>query len=340
MTSEERLERLAEKFRWFAEEAAKLESPLWERVSQLVAAEPRLLDIADEARPGVQQPNMLLSAFHYLLLDLPTPPSELLSAMSDTAIVSFMLGHEAEMRELIRTRLVQTNEVRRCALFLPAFVRVAADVARPLALLEVGTSAGLLLGLDRYGYRYEPHIATAGDPDSPVQLTCELRGEIPPSLALADIAIASRVGIDLYPVRTDSPDDVKWLRALTWPEHDERRERLAAALDLMASDPYELREGDAFELLPAAVREVPTDVTPVVFHCMTLAHMPGDRRREFPEMLSALAAERQGDLAWIACEYVETDSLHLTTFAADGSRTTTKLANVNPHGAWMEWLAT
>lgn len=340
MTTEERLKRLADKFRWFAGEAAKLESPLWERVSKLIAEQPRLLEIADESRPGVQQPNVLLSAFHYLLLDLPTSPSQLIRAMSDSAIVSFMLGHEAEMRELVRTRLVQTNEVRRCALFLPAFVRVATEVARPLALIEVGTSAGLLLGLDRYGYRYEPPAATAGDPDSPVQLTCELRGDGRPPLSLADIAIASRVGIDLHPVRTDSPDDVKWLRSLTWPEHDERRERLAAALDVTSADPHELREGDAFELLPAAVREVPTGVAPVVFHCMTLAHMPGDRRREFPEMLSALAAEREGDLAWIACEYVDTDSLHLTTFAVDGSPTTTKLANVNPHGAWLEWLAT
>ena len=332
-----RLERLSQKFRWFADQARTLESPLWERVSLLIADEPRLLDIAAEARPGVQQTNMLLAAFHYQLLDSPTPPRELLEAMSDAAIVAFMLGHEDELRALVRERLVQTNEARRCALFLPAFALVAQLADRPLALIEVGSSAGLLLNFDRYHYIYEPGGEVG--PASSLDLRCEVRGEVPPPLRLTGIEVASRVGVDLHPVRADNAADVKWLRALIWPEHAERQERLESALAIARDHPPDIHEGNAFELLPELVGGIPGDVTPVVFHCMTLGHMIRPQRERFPEMLGELAAERGGDLLWLACEFVDTDSMHLGRFREDGSFDSTKIANVNPHGAWLEWLA-
>lgn len=334
----ERLERLAQKFRWFADETLRLGSPLWHRVSLLVAEEPRLLQMANEARPGVQQPNMVMAAFHYLLLDSPTPPRELIAAMSDSAVVAFLLGHEDEVRSLIRERLVQTNEVRRCSLFLPAFASVAKSVGRPLALVEVGSSAGLLLNFDPYRYVYEPG-PTLGPPDA-LTLTCEVRGDVAPPFEDDGLSVASRVGIDLSPVRIDSAEDVKWLRALIWPEHAERQERLNAALAITAEHPPDLRAGDAFELLPEVVSAIPDDVTPVVFHCMTLAHMNRPQRERFPDMLAELAAERGGDLAWLGCEYTDTDSLQLGRFAPDGALTARKLANINPHGAWLEWVDT
>jgi hypothetical protein len=45
---------------------------------------------------------------------------------------------------------VQQNEVRRCTLLLPAFALAAGTVRSPLALVEVGASAGLNLLFDRY----------------------------------------------------------------------------------------------------------------------------------------------------------------------------------------------
>lgn len=333
----ERLARLSQKFVWFADQARQLGSPLWERVALLVARDPRLLDMANEARPGVQQTNMLLAAFHYLLLDSPTPPRELVAAMSDGAIVSFLLGHEEEVRSLIRSRLVQTNEVRRCALFLPAFVTVAREVERPLAFVEVGSSAGLLLNFDRYQYVYEPGGEVGAS--EALTLNCKVRGELAPPLDIGALTVASRLGIDLNPVRADSPSDVKWLQALIWPEHEERQERFNAAMAVAAKHPPDIRAGDAFELLPELVASVPNDVTPVIFHCMTLAHMSRPQRERFPEMLGELAAARNGDLVWLSIEYVETDSLHRGRFNADGTYEFSRLANVNPHGAWLEWLA-
>ena len=72
----------------------------------------------------------------------------------------------------MRTRSIQTNEVGRSAALLPALAVVRAGALavgddRPLALVELGPSAGLNLLLDRYAVTYRRDgavVATVGDP--------------------------------------------------------------------------------------------------------------------------------------------------------------------------------
>src|SRR5947209_354798 len=81
-------------------------------------------------------------------------------------------------------------------------------IGGPIALLELGASAGLNLLYDRYRYRYGDH--TVGDAASPVTLDCELRGMAPPR---AILPIAWRGGVDLHPVDVTDDDAVEWLQA-------------------------------------------------------------------------------------------------------------------------------
>src|SRR5581483_9734788 len=63
----------------------------------------------------------------------------------------FCLANETAMRELIATRLVQTNEVGRSACLLPAFsVASQREGDAPLAVVDFGCSAGLNLLFDRF----------------------------------------------------------------------------------------------------------------------------------------------------------------------------------------------
>jgi len=112
--------------------------------------------------------------------------------------------HAAEIRPRLDTQ-VQTNEVRRCAALLGGFLAAARSAKRPLRLLEIGSSAGLLLFWDRYRYALGPHAW--GDPASPLLLDAEWRGA-PPDLD-APVRIASRRGCDLYPLDIRDPSQLR-----------------------------------------------------------------------------------------------------------------------------------
>ncbi len=150
------LHEIADSFRWNAEHALRGASPLYEKLAYGVAKDADLLALAAHAQPHQPPMNMLFGAVHYLLLRGLDDPLALFFAdlarkpntQDDPFPIfrAFCLEHANELAALISTRRVQTNEVARCALFLPAFEWVARQLAdTPFALIEVGSSAGLTL---------------------------------------------------------------------------------------------------------------------------------------------------------------------------------------------------
>ncbi|MHA7264664.1 DUF2332 family protein [Arthrobacter sp. TMN-37] len=72
--------------------------------------------------------------------------------LADHAIFRrWLLSNWQEVAAVIRTRSTQTNEAGRCAVLVPQL----AAIDGPVALLEVGASAGLCLYPDRYSYTYQ-----------------------------------------------------------------------------------------------------------------------------------------------------------------------------------------
>ena len=103
---------------------------------------------------------------------------------------------------VIQARRTQTNEPARCACLLPAL----AQLTPPLALLEVGASAGLTLLPDRYSYDYPGHPLIAGtDPRAPV-LRCRTRGPVPLPRQVPEVRW--RAGLDLNPLDVASEADM------------------------------------------------------------------------------------------------------------------------------------
>ncbi|MEO6999167.1 MAG: DUF2332 family protein [Terracoccus sp.] len=68
------------------------------------------------------------------------------------ALRRFLLEHWDEMVPTIKRRRTQTNEAGRCAQLVPLLASLPQP--QPLALVEVGASAGLTLVRDRYFYSY------------------------------------------------------------------------------------------------------------------------------------------------------------------------------------------
>jgi hypothetical protein len=227
-------------------------------------------------------------------------------------------------------RRTQTNEPARCATLLPALARVPG----PLALIEVGASAGLALLFDRYSYDYAGRLIAGSDPDAPT-LSCAVRGPAPLPARLP--AIAWRAGLDLNPLDVSRDDDVRWLSCLVWPGEGDRADRLAAAIACARRDPPPVYRGDLLTDLPALAARAPAEATLVVFHSAVLAYVdPADRER-FAQTVRDLGAvwlsnEAPGVVPGLPC----TDFREGTFVLGRDGRT--PLAFADGHGAWLHWL--
>ena len=346
------LDELAARFRRFATTEVEETSPLYHALALAVAGDRDLLRLAAEAQPGQPPANMLLGAVHLLLLR--TPDHELAAYFPDLAAApgapaaavpafrAFCATHAGEIAALLRSHLVQTNELRRCAYLLPAFSHVASLARAPLALVEVGASAGLNLLFDRYAYRYQlGDVALgAGDPTSPVTIDTGCIVHTGAELPLGMPRIAQRVGIDLNPVDLADGEAYAWLRALIWPEHADRAARLMAARRLWLAQPPALVRGDAAEQLPAVLDALSESVAPVIFHTHVLNQFTPAAAAALEALFVDLSARHTiyrigNDLGGgTPKQYV----LRLRVYRR-GIMQETILAHTDGHARLIEWLA-
>ena len=164
------------------------------------------------------------------------------------ALQALVADRRADLAGVMLSRRTQTNEAARCAALLPLLARLP----QPLALLEVGASAGLTLLPDRYSYDYGGHLVPGTDPLAPV-LACEPRGPVPLPDRVPEVAW--RAGLDLNPLDVGRDDDMHWLDCLIWPGEAGRRERLRAAIATARRDPPPLYQGDLLTDVPALARQ-------------------------------------------------------------------------------------
>jgi hypothetical protein len=344
--SEPDMDALARSFTHFATVESR-SSPLYERFAHGAAADADILRLAAQARAGQLAPLLLFAAVQYLLMRetahplaafYPTLARDAPPAADPWPLFrAFCLAHRPEISELVATRLVQTNEVRRCVCLLPAFTWVAhRKPKRPLALIEVGPSAGLNLLWDRYGYAYGEDLR-CGDAASPVQIACALDGARKPPLPDVMPEVAYRVGVDLNPVDVRDPEATRWLKALVWPEHTDRFRLLEEALRVAQDDPPKLYAGDALDLLPELIAAAPPEATLCVFHTFVLYQLTPAARERLAALLEEQAARR--DLCSIEVDGGHSGaSLQLSAFES-GQRRRLTLAACHPHGRWLQWLA-
>ena len=281
-------------------------SPLYCRLVQVVAADDRLLDIAARARPGQMPQNMLLASVHYLLLrdrrdrrgqreqdELAAwYPSLGGTATGDPgpAFTAFCLRRRAEIIDLVRRRLVQTNVVKRAIAVRLGMAEVASLTSEPVTFVEVGCSAGAHLRFD--DYRCDLAGRTWGKASSPVVVSTAWREGTPPDLGPLPV-IRDRVGVDLHPVDVTDPDERLWLRALVWPENTEQAALQDEALRVVADDPPRTVQGDVVDVLPQVVAEVPYGTPVVVFHSATRLHVAADRREAFDAAIADIALDHE-----------------------------------------------
>jgi hypothetical protein len=174
---------------------------------------------------------------------------------------------------------------------------VLADLRRPLALIEVGASAGLCLLPDRYGYDYgthriEPPLPGAAEPP---MFRCVASAATPLPLALPKVGW--RCGLDLNPLNVNSPAEMAWLETLIWPDQEHRARSLRAAIEIARADPPEVCRGDLLTDLPALAAQAPKDLQLVVYHTAVLGYVSSQSDRD-----AFVKAVRQTRAVWISNE--------------------------------------
>jgi hypothetical protein len=213
---------------------------------------------------------------------------------------------------------------------------VLAGLPEPLALLEVGASAGLCLLPDFYAYDYGGAILgpKAQRSTSPV-FPCTVNAATPVPAELP--RVAWRAGLDLNPV---DPREVGWLEAPVWPEQTDRLARLRAAIKIASERKPRLVKGDLRTDLAALAREAPKDVTLVIFHTAVLPYVSSAaERKEFARSVGFFCDY------WIANE---TPSVFRDIAGRPGpegpkgrfllSVNGSPVAWTDPHGASVDWI--
>ena len=257
--------------------------------------------------------------------------------------VEAVLKARDRLQPILSTRFTQTNEIGRVAIIAPALAAISNR--DNFTLIDVGTSAGLTLRLDDCFIDYGSH-GSLGPRDSKVRVKSDVLSGNPPRQIMP---IGRRIGIDRNILNPANEDDARWLLACVWPDTG-RLDRTRAAIELAASRPSELIEGDALESLSEVLSSVHGPV--VVTTTWVVAYMDIEYRARLSADL--MAASQQRDIYWISAEAPgvvshlpevlppEIDGpvpsvVGLVTFTTGEIAESRVLAHAHSHGSWIWW---
>lgn len=310
------------RFRRFAETEARGHSPLYEALGLGVAGDAALAARLATWPAACQQPNLVFAALRVACgtpVDYADFRAKLLDAFDAVAAVA-------------SERTTQTNEPGRCAVLLPVLARLH----QPLALIEVGASAGLCLIPDLYAYDYDGK--RVGKADAAPVFPCRVNPATPVPHAMPNITW--RMGLDLAPVSLRDPAQVAWLEALIWPDQPARLERFRAAARTFGANPVRVRRGDLLGDIGTVIADAPVGPTIVVYHTAVLGYVADPAARAaFAATLWDRSAvwvsnEPPGVLPEIAARATREGPTGAFLLAVNGQ----PVAWTDPHGGWIDWL--
>jgi len=256
----------------------------------------------------------------------------------DIALVKAAAVRHAEALQPWLDGPPQTNEAGRSSGFVAAMLWLAEQgLPARFAPLEIGSSAGINLMIERY--RWNLGGVEVGADDPVMRFQPEWRGPPPPAHA---IRIAVPQGCDVAPLDLTAPAQALRLKAFIWPEHTERFARLEAAIAAAKEQPprlVKMRAADFVESRLARPQEEGT--TRVLVHSIVWQYLPDEEKQRITEAMEAAGANATPErpLAWIALEADRVamgHALRVRYWPGDGE--THRLGAAHAHGAWLEWL--
>ena len=229
----------------------------------------------------------------------------------------------------------QTNEPGRSAALILGLMEVARRHGPRIEVLEIGSSAGLNLLIDRYGF--DLGGVRVGPADAPVVITPEWRGAPPDPVAI-DI-VATR-GCDVNPLDAADPAVAARLQAYVWPEQPERAGRLSRAIAMLRAVGVDLAKADAADWLEARLAEPQAaGVTRVLMHSVVWQYLPPASADRIRAAMRAAAGRATADrpLGWVMMEpdrALGYQIVRVRSWPGHGDWQT--IASAHAHAAWID----
>lgn len=188
---------------------------------------------------------------------------------------------------------------------------------RPLRIVDLGTSAGMLLLGDSITVRFASGAWTPagslGAIDYPM--------DVPAELIRTPLDVESAIGIDLRPLDMRDPSDVELLRSFAWPGPAVRQERLDLGIRIAQERPPVLVQGDVLDVAPDLLRErLDRDAVTVVIDSAFSHYLPMRAAVQLGRSLDRLCG--RGPLVMLARGPGE---------AADPARSTVRAVDLSGH---------
>lgn len=300
--------------------------------------------VGHEDDPGPSAISLrLLGSVHRLVLDrragaLATYYPSVGGTWDEEAGTAAFLRVLEEQPEAVREwldRPPQTNEVGRSAALMGGLLQL--PVRRPVRLLEIGSSGGLNLLVDRY--RFVDQDGTPFNAASDCVLDPAWAPH--PLQPWPDLEVVERVGCDLLPIDVTSTEGRLALTAYVWPDQTARFERLRGALAVAQQHPPEVRRLGACDFVDGI--ELADGAWTVLWHSVMWQYLPADEQHRVRARIDSLgaSADEASPFAHLFLEPTRRESggrheflVVLTTWPGGVRRV---LGTAAPHGLPVAW---
>lgn len=217
------------------------DTPAYAAIARAFAAQPE---------PGLpEKPVIVLAALRKAALegratDLST--GDVQAARSDARRLS------TEISTAVEEGLVQYTDPTRLGDILPGLLLAGRWYnGRPLRVVDLGTSAGMLLLAMSVSFTFPAGVWAPADAltviDHPL--------DVPAALLETPVSIESAIGIDVRPLDVRNPEAVTLLRSYEWPGPLERAERLTKGIRVAHQRPPNLLAGDVQDIAADVIRD-------------------------------------------------------------------------------------
>ncbi|HAO06960.1 MAG TPA: hypothetical protein DCQ50_08215 [Chryseobacterium sp.] len=342
------MEEIRNRFLNFAETECKDKSPLYYQLSKQIADDEQLLEIASFAKMGQPIANIFLASIHYLLLkNSDTILSNYYPSINKNATASFPFpifkkfctDNDKAIKEIISSRIVQTNVINRCAYLMPIFSKIITDENRPTVIIDIGTSAGLTLNFDQYEYWYNNKKVYG---KSGVIVKSNIIQSVIPEIHPITQPLV-KIGIDQHIINPTDADEMLWLKALIWPDQLERFIAMDEALKLPELNSINFTVASNISDFEKVILSINKSHNLIIYATHVLYQFSVDAREEFYKMLGRVGQER--DFYFLSAEgiknllqkYNSKEVVVELTHFKNKQKTEVFVAETDGHGNWIQW---